>query len=414
MSQNEIRLRIDKELYSAWLNYSKKGFCRISVGVGKTWIMINIIKKHIEETNVPKILILVPTQNLRDKTFLEEVQKFWNLIDFHKYCTIRCYQSHMKVSGEIYSLGLFDEFDSIADVQLEGILNNTYKEWLGLSGTYTQGKFDLLESKGFKFIYDYPVSKAQEEGVINKTNIYLYPVPLYHTKKIPNSRGYWSEAEQYNWLDTKIASLKNKSFALYSKMNQVEKDSLDYEIIRKEWKSVLKSKEFLESSPTNKNSRMNVTYKLESTTDFAKELANKLLANPNNKVLVFAQRIESLTAICGNNVYAGKATTKVLDEFNSGNIRLLGGAKKLERGVNLVGLNHGILHSFSSSISENIQRIGRLLRMPVDVTADVHIIVSYYMKNNKIEKCRNYVWFKNVIDGLGMNYTVITDGQLEV
>lgn len=42
MSQNEIRLRIDKELYSAWLNYSKKGFCRISVGVGKIFVGYNI------------------------------------------------------------------------------------------------------------------------------------------------------------------------------------------------------------------------------------------------------------------------------------------------------------------------------------------------------------------------------------
>ena len=80
--------------------------------------------------------------------------------------------------------------------------------------------------------------------------------------------------------------------------------------------------------------------------------------------------------------------------FNAGINRELGVVAKVKRGISFVGLNHSIGHSYTESATDFIQReIGRMTRLPINETAYVHILISYYFdKNGKKKYCQNKKW----------------------
>lgn len=408
-TKSRIRKKLLEKLKSEWDKNNKVGFARLSPGTGKSYMIINIIREHIDysEANhiTPNILVLVSSRTLRDKTFVEEVEKWWNKNDFSKYVTITCYQSQMNVSGNSYSLGIADEGDVMLSPKfLEGYTNNIFAEFLCLSGTFNTEKMKTANSLFGDILLDYPTKQAQEEGLLNKTIVELYPVPLLKVNDIPTKKGKWSEAAQMKWIDGKIDKLRGKSFALWNAINE-EKDADKKKELRKEHSKVLNSKKFLESG-NGKSSRLNILYNLKSTQLASKTLLDELLINENNKILVFSERTSIVDNLCGENTFYGNKPPSILSKFDNGDIRYLGVSKKVERGFNFIGLNHSIFQSFNGSESNFQQKLGRLLRLESDEVATLHIIVSYYTDNGEIVPCRNHQWFKSIVEAFGIDYNV--------
>lgn len=356
--KNEIREKIYNDLIASWKSNNYKGFTRISVGAGKSYMMIKIIQEHIKETNNAKILILVPTQVLRDKSFIDEVNKWWDKKEFNKHCQIRTYQKQMNLEDETFTLGLFDEADVMLSPRYsDGFNNNLFDKYLALSGTYTKEK----KEKGYElfgnFLLDYPLSKAMEEGLVNKLKVNLVFNPLETKNLIQKKVGKWSEDTKYKWIQSKIDSARMSSYSLYRQLQENPND----QTIKKQWISALKSKQNWESG-NHPNSRLNVLYTLASNSLHAKTMLDDINKNPNNKTLIFAKRTAILDDICGkDNTYYGKQTNEILDDFANKKISHLGVSKKIERGFNFDDLTHGIFHSYSSSESELTQQLGKNL-----------------------------------------------------
>lgn len=397
--KNEIRNRVFKDLYNSWEANGYKGYARISVGAGKTYMMIKIIKEHIEIIKNPNIIILVPTRVLRDKTFIDEIKKWWNLREFKKYCTLTTYQTQMNISDEHYTLGLFDEGDILfAPRFLDGFTNNIYDKYLCLSGTFTKAKIEKAREVMGDMIYDYPLSKAQEEGLVNKTEIVLIEVPLSTKKEIKKKVGYWSENDIYNWINNTI----RKSIIT---INSILNEEIRLEEDRKILDDAFKQKKYFESGNW-KYSRTNFLYSLPSTTKATKHILNYVINNTPHKSLIFSQRTAILDAILGNNTFYGNKSNEIIDAFNKGKIKALGVSKKVERGINFKNLNVGIFQSYSSSESEFVQRIGRFVRLDPKDTATIYIVYSTYIDNktNEVKKCQNYKWVTTALDGIGIDW----------
>lgn len=417
-NKQEIRRRLLRELKSKWKDNNYLGFARLSPGTGKSYMIINIIKDHIRDCfksdEIPKIIILVSSRTLRDKTFIEEIEKWWCKKDFEQYCEITCYQSQMKISNQKYSLGIADEGDvMLSDGFVKGYHFNVYEKFLSLSGTYNKEKLEIARKLFGDILLDYSVKDAQKEGLLNKTKIILYPVPLLTVNNIKTKNGFWSEAKQMKWIDEKIESLRKTSFLLYraieakqeefnKKPNQNKKEILK---LKKEYQKTLSSKKFLESG-NGKSSRLNILYNLKSTQLASTQLQEELLKENTNKVLLFSERTSILDSICKENVFYGNKPESILDKFNRGIIRFLGVSKKIERGFNFKNLNHLIFQSFNGGESNFTQRLGRIMRLETDQIATLHVMVSYYYSKGEIIPARNNVWFKNAIEALGLEYEV--------
>jgi hypothetical protein len=401
-----IREQLAQELNNSWKGAGYKGFCRISPGAGKSKMMLDIIKEHVKEFSNARVLILVPNTVLKDKTFIEEVELWWNLKDFKKYCTISCWQSYYKIAGEHFTLGLFDEGDAmLSEKYIKAYTENVFDKVMCLSGTFTEEKMELAYEYFNTMLLDYPVSVAQEEGLINKTKIHVVPIPLLVTNTVKKKNGYWSEHQAYRWIDSMIENSKKASFQHKHLMEQA-RTIPEYEEHKKNWVAAFNKKKQFESGYGFKYSRTNFTYTLESLGIAAKKLKEQLLIEADNKVLIFAKRTASIDQVTEHVYYKDKGKDNI-DKFNDGEIRELGLCKR-NRGVNYKGLNNIIFHSFDSSHSEATQALTRAVRLDTDQIADIYFLVSYYpLSGKEIAKCRNFTWFLDIMNGLGFKYDVV-------
>jgi len=122
-------------------------------------------------------------------------------------------------------------------------------------------------------------------------------------------------------------------------------------------------------------------------------IARRLLAHIDktsveDKTVVFSKRTKQSEAVCGkDNIYNGtipKKTAKFhFDQFEDGDIKVLGTCDKINRGVNIPNLYNAIFETFYGSDTKAIQRFGRLMRLKPDEVATAYILLPYYVKENQ-------------------------------
>ncbi len=61
----------------------------------------------------------------------------------------------------------------------------------------------------------------------------------------------------------------------------------------------------------------------------------------------------------------------------------MGVCDKINRGVNIDGLNTAVFESFYGSDTQAMQRLGRLMRLKPGETATAYVLLPYYMKTAK-------------------------------
>lgn len=104
--------------------------------------------------------------------------------------------------------------------------------------------------------------------------------------------------------------------------------------------------------------------------------AKMLLEVQENKTLVFTDYTEQADKICKHTYHSKNKNSKNnLEMFKSGEITKLASVQQLNEGVNIPNLKVGIImHSYANE-KKLPQKIGRLLRLNPNDTADIHILV---------------------------------------
>lgn len=416
--RNKLRQQILDVTISRWSKRNYKSVGRLSVGTGKTRIFIEAIKNHISRVSNPNVLILVPTTNLKDYGFIDEVHTWWDIVEFNKYCTIACYQSSLNL-GKV-SLLILDEADFCLSkgTYQEYVESINPKELLALSGTFDKEKQVIAESLWGKFIIDITLKKAQEINLVNKINIIIYPVPLSTIKNIPNKTGKWSENDKYYFLERKILEARNNWLLALQQANDYKElklsgDYVDINSINKLIATATKDMKRWYAIKTNleyksKFNRVDFLYNLNSNI-----LAAKNLLSENSRSIVFTTRTSTIDAITGDNSYHGKRTKlqleRTINAFNDGTIDYIGASKKVERGINFKNLTTGIFPFYTSSESSTNQKLGRLVRLPIDEIATAHFIHNTYVDyNGNTNYCQNHVWLMKALESIGIEYTINT------
>lgn len=355
-----IQSEIQNEVKKLWYENNCKGLACLATGSGKSKIFIDIVA----EQKKPWLLV-VPTEKLRDKGWKEEFEK-WNKSDIYKkYVTVTCYASLKNEDLSKYQGVGLDECHRVSINNIQPFKEHHERlNIICLTATEPkdQEKLHILYNMiKCKKIYDLPLKKAIEIGIVAPLNIYIHELQLDSTKNIE-------------------VKYKDKKTGTERMFKTSELDSYNF----------MNKKLSLKIKPTQSDYifRAKFIYDSKTKTEYAKRLLDSL---PKNKrILIFSESTKQINQLL-KETYHSKTDDKYYDLFVKEKINRLGVVKSLNEGENIPNLDIGIIVQLNSNGLNTWQRIGRIVRKRPDHIADIHFII---LKNTVDEK-----WINGILEG---------------
>lgn len=369
----------------AWMEAKGKGTLELATGVGKTKIGIDVaaglawsMAEHLKQ---PSILILTPTETLRDDHWVAEAKK-WDAEFLFKDGIIKtaCIQSAYKWEKQTFDLVIGDEIHTMLSPEYSKFwINNTLHRILGLSATIPIEKRPLLDTIA-PIIYTINPTEAKEKQLISEYKIFNIGIDF-----TPH------ELVQYQISDSNVAHAEKELMReLRIELNQVFDKARSSVKDYKQPSSVrMWSSRYLQGIRT----RLSVCNNAENKVRAVCQILTKL---KREKSLIFSESIKFAEAICkackdsGCLTYHSKMKDDVraafLERFNdpASSVRCLSTVKALDMGVNVEAVSLCIIAAGSSNPLQFTQRLGRGVRRTDD--DKLAVIINLYMKNTKEEQ----------------------------
>lgn len=349
------RDQIQHQALKEALQFKRSGL-QLATGAGKTKIgldYINVLPDHL------KVLVVAPKVDIF-KSWQADAVKF-EVEELLERITFTTYISLPKHNPEEYDIVILDEAHSLKATALPFLQRYTGRI-LGLTGTppkYLTSEKGQLMMQYYPIKYVFKTDKAVENEILNDYHIYVHYLDLNKNKTIKTKQGWMtSERAQYDWITREIENANSRN--------------LMFKTIQ----------------------RINFLKQFETKEHYAKKLISEI--NQEEKVLIFANTIDQAERLCKDSHHS-KNKNSPLEAFKTGEITKLSCVEQLSEGINIPNLKNAIiLHSYSGSSPKSQQKLGRILRLPVDQTATVHILcyrntidekwVSDNLKNFNTEK----------------------------
>lgn len=210
---NRIKDRVQREAFHSLTGLDWQALY-MATGVGKTRIAIMKIRSILETRPEANILIVVPTEKLRDNGWPEELNK-WGIIPaiteswvIDKNITITCYASLAKIERGHYSLVVLDEGHNITENNVEFFKKNTVSKVILLTGTKPKDlmKLELLREMNINPAYTLSIDEATKLGIVAPYTITVITMNLDTAEKYLKAgsakKGYFynTEKNQYAYM----------------------------------------------------------------------------------------------------------------------------------------------------------------------------------------------------------------------
>ena len=382
MTLSKSKDKIQRNGLNKWWSkpWFGRGTLQYATGVGKTRCGVLAAEHVAKITNMEaRILILTPTETIRDNSWKEEFYK-WDKSEIFEQCVkCVCIQTAYKWVGHTFNLIIADEIHNYMSPKFANFfVNNRYERILGLTAYVDKLKLRLLS--GICPVIDkVSTIDAEELGLISPFKIYNVPISLTPT-----------ELSEYNKADKTFNSLFpyfNKDLKImFACMNKTRYDRF----LRTKGELLDErngSYPFMCNAAMTK--RKNIIYNAKAKLDAVKIISNM---NLEKKAIIFSQTIDfadKVTEQLDNCVsfhskISKKKRIENLDLLKSGNsITRISTAKALNEGMNVPDISMAIIASGTSKTKDMIQRIGRAVRWENDKQA---IIYRIYVENSQEEK----------------------------
>lgn len=333
------RDEIQKEALDIAIKYTRCTTA-VSMGVGKTLIGLKYID-HFQKKNMGmlRVLVVAPKLSIFD-SWKNDAETFGIDITNVEFCT---YLSLNKKNPNDYQLVILDECHSLRDSH-EEFLSNYGSRILGLTGTppkWKESEKGMLVNQYCPVKYTYFTDDAVEDNILNDYRIIVHMLHLDTRKNVKvdlkNGKSFMtSELENYNYWTTRVneaTTSKQKQIASILRMKQLQE---------------FKSKE---------------------------SYAAMLFSYIKEKCLLFANTQEQADRLCRNSYHSKNPDSDLnLEGFSRGLINKLSCVLQLSEGVNIKGLKAGIIMHAYGNERKAAQRIGRMLRLNPDDTAQIHVL----------------------------------------
>lgn len=333
---NEAKAKIQQEAFEALKAAGFNGIIILPTGTGKGRIMI----LSAQELKCKRILYLCNTELARDVMFPDELRA-WDAAYMLPFVDRMCYQTACKRTDLVYDLVLGDEFDAaLTPKYIKAITNNTFKHKILVSATLEDAK----KRKALKIapiVYERKIREVIESKALNKQKFYFVN---YNLTAAENKRYLEYSAQFVHLLN--LPKSRHNDF----KLDQLK-------IFRKQFLS-----------------------KLGSSIEVVHWLIGKL-DKPHNKILIFTGLSEQADKVCPPYSFHSKNDEnglKYFNQFNIGTINKIAVVNKVDRALNIVGVNNIIFESTDSSKTKMTQRGGRGMRLEVNDTLNMFFLIPYY------------------------------------
>lgn len=356
-------------------------------GFGKTYLSIQLYQRFIRKNPKAKILIVVPTQVLK-----EQWEKSIKTNNLEKNCEVQIINSVIKKTWTCDLLTV-DEAHKCASPDFRKVFTCVdYQRLLCLTAT-------LKRLDGLERVIEYyaPVCDeiTLEEGLKNGW------VSEYLEYKILLD----VDLTEYNKIDLeffKHFSFFNHNFdlalSLIGNINAQINYSRTINVPLKMVKAHLYS--FMRLMNARKNWVMNHPQKII--------IAKKIIeARKDKKILTFSSSIDLAKLLDADYIIHSKKSKKVrseiLKEYTSKTSGVLSSVDALREGMDVPGVSVAILVGFNSSMLKKIQTVGRVIRKEDDKKAEVFTLV--------IKGTTEEAWFAK--SSKDINYITLDENDLD-
>jgi superfamily II DNA or RNA helicase len=397
-TQLDARSMIQLEALNAWKENNYMGTINLPTGVGKTRVLVTAAGSDIQKNPEHKWLVVVPRERLRDVEIPNEFKKWGYWKEFKNNVTVECIQSARNREGEKWDGVCVDEVHNTLSPENKKLYeNNEFKKIICLSATIEdEDKQEYL----FEFaprVYSKSVKEALALGLISDYRIYNLAVPFTEDEQKAYNRNQVSYIKLQNMLGGKRFAFNNASKYLKEKgkhpKDKVQNAVMFYAVMRKRKKMCYEASGKIEVTKQlqRKFAEQYGLFFCESI-DFAEAVAESIgdYATTFHSKLGKKARAENMKAYTD-------ARTKV---------KFLSTAKALNEGFNLERCSYAVCGSGSSKQLDQIQRLGRTVRLQ---EGKVAIFVNLYVPDTQEEK-----WVTSRTEGQDVRWiTDIEDVSLD-
>lgn len=396
VSRNEVKDKIQKIGVNKWYLNGCRGTLALATGVGKSRCGVLASQWLVGFRPDARILILTPTQTIRDG-WRDEFKK-WGSEDIFTYNVgCECIQTAYKHVDREYDFVICDEVHNYLSSGEEYeyfkfFENNTIHRILGLSATIDKDLLPRLNTIA-PIVYSIDTAKAVELGLISPFTIYNIPVELTSYEKnkydVIDSE-FHSTFQLFNRdLNLMFKCLKDKAFFQRHLINRFGLNIYN----RQEIDETVKK---YESYPYRCNKAMRerkeIIYSAENKINAIVEIS-KMFGKRNG--VIFSQTAKSadkISSLVGDicvsehsGIKPKKKRTENLRKYGDRRtkVRRISAVKSLNEGANLPGTDFIIVGSGTSKLGTFLQRVGRAVRFEEGKQAD---IIRVYVRDSQEEK----------------------------
>lgn len=353
----KIKSCIQQEARKAFHSNSSFGAILAATGVGKSKIAVDEIydifklAKSREEWEWPNILIVVPTEKLRDSNWPDELDK-WGFENINDHIQLTCYASLKNYRDQKFDLVVFDEGHNVTENNFEPFMKeNIVNSCMWLSATKPNSvKILMLEKYGIKPVYKITLDEATKLGIVAPYDITIVTTTLDNITK--NIQG---GSKKKPFLTTEKGKYTYLSASAFSRPNKFG---------------------FI--------NRMRFIYDLRSKTEAAKYILENIIPK-DLKTLIFCGGIEQAIELCDrryfskptlnkkdkdnpvkveryNRIISQYEGDKAFNDLSNDIISRMSCVDAINEGHNIVGMDVGFIVQLNGNELDLIQRIGRFIR----------------------------------------------------
>lgn len=390
-----------EEFLQFWLQ-KKRGIAEVVTGAGKTHLAMAIMETLKKQHDDLHVTIIVPTIVLLEQWYDNIVSKLkvspelvglkgggYNDTFEDKQILIVVINSAIKnnfiknQTEEVsHNLFIVDECHRAGAKEFQKVFR-AHRDWeLGLSAT-PEREMDnayenvLVKELGNK-IGSYTYNDALDDGIIPKFDIYNYAVILSHEEKL-----------RYSRLTKEIHRIVDRLKYRYPQLNNPRTKMEP--VLKKLQKTHPKDRDLFLYFQKTKERKDDVLYPAENRKKFVQVILNRLLkknnessdqlidnSSPissvslNDRAIVFHEKIDEINDLFLDldspdvSIYHSGFPNSLnrigLDLYQAGQTKVLLSVKALIEGVDVPKTNIGIIMASSSSQTQRIQSLGRVLR----------------------------------------------------
>lgn len=359
------------EAVRKWIKAKGKASIVAGTGVGKTVIAIKCIKKLLIKYPNLSILILVPTELLKNQ-WIEELKK-WGV------CANITVKVMMGASKKEYECDLLiiDEAHRINSVLIANTFKVVkYKLILGLTATFERldGRHEILAQHA-PVCDTITLQEALINGWVSKYTDYVVLIDVDDIDIYKQYNKEFVQHFEYFQFDFNKAMSMIGPKGLHNRL--VLRDQMCPNGSKEEKSKILKdityhATGFIRSIQNRKKFVQNHPEKLRIAEEIIKY-------RPNQKIITFSANTKIAESFSSGYIYTGKEGKKknkmTLEEFSALPAGCLHSVKLAEEGMNLPDLSVGIMLGVNSSKTKAIQTLGRVIRLSKDKTAEFFTLV---------------------------------------